>query len=132
MRDVLRSAHEAAMEREHAQREAEAENGDMHHEVEGNNSAADVARPDSRCSWASSSVATSTRAPRWADDPGKVEEERRASEMMRRKELALESARTLDVDLGILGLGARGTPKVSRHMTRFGRASTDKRSLRAC
>jgi hypothetical protein len=150
MRDVLRSAHEAALERERVRRDAAAaaaadsgavEGGEAHEEDDGQglrridrpqlndgshtdhtedeNEAerepGERPRPESRNSWASSSVATSTaRPPRWADDVGKVEEERRASEMMRKRELALESAKTLEIDLGTLGLGVRGSPEVSQ------------------
>lgn len=126
MRDVLQSAHEAALERERQRLQHEMgvnPNGthseDDNDQGESSTTIDGHARSSSRASWAGSTMSALT--PSWTNDPAKVEEERRASEMMRKKELALESARTLDVDLGVLGLGLRGTPKVSSFVGLFDR-----------
>lgn len=101
MREVLKSAYEAAIERERMLLGELDEEDEMEELSEG-------ARPTSRASFASSIM-----TPSWAHDPAKVEEERREREGKKRMELAAESARCLEVDLGVLGWGGRGAQPVS-------------------
>ncbi|ORY54000.1 hypothetical protein BCR35DRAFT_284790 [Leucosporidium creatinivorum] len=97
MREVLKSAYEAAVERERML--LGEEEGYSDDEGEGAGS-----RPASRAS-----AVSSLMTPAWAHDPAKVEEEQREREKMKRMELAADSARCLEVDLGVLGWGGRGT-----------------------
>ncbi|KAM0792791.1 hypothetical protein ACM66B_002560 [Microbotryomycetes sp. NB124-2] len=99
MRDVLRSAFEAAQERE---RQWRSEDNDHIDEDEADG------RPLSRSSFISSSTTAG-----WMSMPEKVEEQRREQENKRKMELARESARNLEVDFGVLGV--EPSPVASPH-----------------
>lgn len=95
MREVLKGAEEAARSRDRLllleeDEDAGAENG----------------KGKGRASPASSE--TSERR-RWADVPDKVEEEARERDLLRRMELAMQSAANLEVDLSVLSLDGRGS-----------------------
>ncbi|GAA5859929.1 hypothetical protein JCM1840_001800 [Sporobolomyces johnsonii] len=109
MREVLKSAWEAAVERERAlQRERDevptspggSSSGKGKARDDGFFEGAAGGRPASRLSIASSAAGMS-----WLDQREKVEEREREVEMKRRMQLALDSARNLEVDMGVLGLG---------------------------
>ena len=94
MREVLKSAEEAAQSRERL---------DMLDEEDGDGAASDPARSTSR-----PTSATSVRRG-WEDAPDKLEEEAMEKEMLKRMELAKQSAMNLQVDLTILSLDGRGS-----------------------
>ncbi|GAA5963920.1 hypothetical protein JCM21900_001147 [Sporobolomyces salmonicolor] len=108
MREVLKSAWEAAVERERAlQRERDGVPASPGGSSSGKGKARDDEffegagrRPESRLSIASSAAGMS-----WLDQREKVEERDREVEIKRRMQLAMDSARNLEVDLGVLGLG---------------------------
>ncbi|KAK4056249.1 hypothetical protein OIO90_002692 [Microbotryomycetes sp. JL221] len=106
MRDVLRSAFEAARERETQLRGGEGRDEDA--SAFSNNNDNNDTRSVSRSSFISSSTTAG-----WMSMPEKVEEEKRARDNRRRMELAIESARNLDVDLGLLGITTTTSPNVS-------------------
>lgn len=95
MREVLRSAWEAAVERERIEEEGEETASEGGEDDEG------PTRPISR----SGSVVSSLMGHGWTNDPAKVEEERKERKSKKRLELALQSALWLEVDLGVLGFG---------------------------
>lgn len=102
MREVLKSAWEAALERERAR----LRDLDIDEKSNGKEDAgADTAggRPESRMSIVSS-IAEAT----WLEEKEKLEEQEREKEMRKRLILAMDSARNLDIDVEVLGLGEAG------------------------
>ncbi|GAA5937900.1 hypothetical protein JCM3775_002391 [Rhodotorula graminis] len=99
MREVLKSAWEAAVERERALRRDEGEDDEVDGAREGGG-----ARPASRLSVAASEALS------WADSKERVEEEERDKEARRRAQLGRDSAMNLEVDFELLGLGEGDTP----------------------
>lgn len=99
MREVLKSAWEAAVERERALRREEGEGADDDDE-EG---ARGGARPASRLSVAVSEAMS------WADSKEREEEAERDREARRRVQLGRDSAMNLEVDFELLGLGEGDT-----------------------
>lgn len=97
MREVLKSAWEAAVERERALRREEREDDD---EDEGSPSGA---RPASRLSVAVSEAMS------WVDSKEREEEVERDREARRRVQLGRDSAMNLEVDFELLGLGEGDT-----------------------
>ncbi|BGP45131.1 hypothetical protein JCM10450v2_000948 [Rhodotorula kratochvilovae] len=93
MREVLKSAWEAAVERERALRRAE--EGEREDDGEG--------RPASRVSVAASEALS------WADAKERGEEEEREKEIQRRVQLGMDSAMNLEVDFEVLGLNDEKT-----------------------
>lgn len=96
MREVLKSAEEAARSRERLSLLDEDDEGDASVPNGGRESAS---RPTS---------ATSVRRG-WEDIPDKVEEEAMEKAMLKRMELARQSAMNLQVDLTVLSLDGRGS-----------------------
>ncbi|GAA5892160.1 hypothetical protein JCM8208_001457 [Rhodotorula glutinis] len=94
MREVLKSAWEAAVERERAQRREEGEDGGDEEVGAGGG-----ARPASRLSVAASEALS------WADSREQGEEAERDKEARRRVQLGRDSAMNLEVDFELLGLG---------------------------
>lgn len=108
MRDYLQSAEEATLERDlylAAVEDAERSDEEDYHSNRGKGKGREQNgdRPSSRASMIS--MASSSKPPGWASLPDKVEEERKEREMLKRMEMAMESAQILEVDLHILGLG---------------------------
>ncbi|GJN87708.1 hypothetical protein Rhopal_000663-T1 [Rhodotorula paludigena] len=110
MREVLKSAWEAALERERALRRAEeeeVEEGAENAAAEGgaaNGAGKDDAlfgpngRPASRLSMTSEAAAS------WAEQREREDDAERDKEAMQRVQLGMDSARNLEVDFGMLGL----------------------------
>lgn len=102
MREVLKSAWEAAVERERArlrEMDCDGEGSEKGKGREEGNGSGGVSRPSSRLSIASS-IAGST----WMEQKDKVEEQEREKDMRKRLILAMDSARNLEIDVEVLGL----------------------------
>lgn len=104
MREVLKSAWEAAVERERARLREMEQSGELDEETNGSKEDAGQdgtsRRPESRLSVVSSIVEAS-----WLEDKEKAEELEREKEMKKRVILAMDSARNLDIDIQVLGIG---------------------------
>lgn len=120
MREVLKSAWEAALERERALRRAEeevVEEGAEHAAAEGG-AANGVGRTDALFGPngrpASRMSMTSEAAASWGEQREREDDAERDKEATQRVQLGMDSARNLEVDFGMLGLG-----EDSRRMVRL-------------
>ncbi|GAA5895064.1 uncharacterized protein JCM6883_002308 [Sporobolomyces salmoneus] len=106
MREVLKSAWEAAVERERARmREME----EFDESAEGKELAGGSSEGPTRRSESRLSVASSIAEASWLEDQEKAAERVREKERKKRLILAMDSARNLDIDVEVLGLGESNT-----------------------
>ncbi|GAA5957255.1 hypothetical protein JCM3765_000405 [Sporobolomyces pararoseus] len=100
MKEVLKSAWEAAVERERARLREMEDSGEVDEKPEGTGSDGTAKRPESRMSIVSSIAEAS-----WLEDKEKAEEQEREKGLRKKLMLAMDSARNLDIDVEVLGLG---------------------------